>query len=183
MDSAVTTKIIRKLTQFECESLQEELSLNDSLWTHHSKSSALRDGRSIYINYTDNHLRYYYDNFNLFPKTYDIIKQVSEGNTISRCYWHRLMPNDTIYSHTDRSLAFVIKDQLLARYQIYLDCPNDSEFKMLTLDNDKKNPIDYQYSLIDFDLRLAHRYHNLSNKPWYFLVFDILKDGVTLQSK
>jgi len=77
-------------------------------------------------------------------------------------------------------LTFVIGGQLHTRYQIYLNCTNDPELTMLVVDNTKKNPIDYQNSLIDFDLRLIHRYQNLSTEPWYFLVFDVLKDGVKL---
>jgi hypothetical protein len=48
------------------------------------------------------------------------------------------------------------------------------------IDNKRCNPMIYQNSIVDFDLRLPHHYHNLSDKPWYFLVFDVLKPGVKL---
>lgn len=176
------TKIIKQLTEHERKALAEELISNNSLWTNHSKlyPTSLRDGRSIHVNRINDKLKYIDDKWSQFPKTHNIIKEIAQGNVIGRCYWHRLMSTDTILPHTDKSLAFVIKDQLHARYQIYLDCPNDPELTMLVVDATKKNPIDFQHSLIDFDLRLTHRYQNLSTEPWYFLVFDVLKDGVKL---
>jgi hypothetical protein len=93
------------------------------------------------------------------------------------------LPGEQINIHDDRCLNFVANNQLHARYQIYLECPEDLSDKMLLVDNVRCNPKKYQYSIVDFDLRLKHHYHNLGDKPWYFLVFDVLKDGIEIKSK
>ena len=176
------TKIMRQLTIDERHDLQDELIINESLWTSHSSDlpTSLADGKSIHLNMIQNDLKYVKDLWKLFPKTYNIIKTVSQDKTIGRCYWHRLLPNDIIGHHTDNSVEFVKNDQLYARYQIYLECPEDQKFKMLIVDAKPCNPKKYEYSLLDFDLRLRHRYNNLSDNPWYFLVFDVLKSDIKL---
>ena len=176
------TKIIRSLTNSECKTLIHELRVNDSLWTSHSteNTSSLIDGKSIFLQNIGISLNYNYDRFEKFPETYNIMKSVAETRVLARCYWHRLLPNDTIKFHSDKLLTFVIKNQLYARYQIYLNCPNDTENKMLFLDNQWVNPQQYENCIVDFNLKDPHQYANNSDNPWYFLVFDVLKDGIEI---
>jgi hypothetical protein len=184
------SKIIRKLTNDEISSLRAELHDNDDLWTTHDGSSAperalrksaLQDGKSIHLNCTYEDLVFRYSNFATFPKTHDILKNIAENKTIARCYWHRLLPADTIDLHDDTILKFVRKNELLARYQIYLHCPPQLSDTVLVLDGVSRNPKDYEYSLIDFDLKLPHSYNNCGDEPWYFLVFDVLNAGIELK--
>jgi hypothetical protein len=174
------TNIIRPLTEQEQLNLKFELSTLTHLWCAHSKyPTALNQGKSIHLNHVTNYLVLFNNILDLVPKTHDIMKSVANDKVISRCYWHRLLPNEQIDKHDDSNLEFIINDQLYARYQIYLDCPDDSTNQMLLIDNKRCNPIIYQNSIVNLDLRLPH-YHNLSDKPWYFLVFDVLKSGIKL---
>jgi hypothetical protein len=172
----MATRIIRKLTSDEIQLLQEELHNNDSLWTAHSslKTSALQDGTSIHMNFVNDHLKHMYSNFQLFPRTHEMLQEIAENRLISRCYWHKLLPEDTIRPHNDNDLGFVKRNELYGRYQIYLDCPQNSA----VIDGVDMNANDYEYSVVDFDLRLHHSYHNRSDKPWIFMVFDILHAGI-----
>jgi hypothetical protein len=175
------TTIIRSLTEQERLDLKSELTSLDHHWTIHTKyPTALRQGRSIHLNQISDNLLFLSTLFDVSPKVFKIVNEIANGKTVARCYWHRLMPNEQITIHTDRNIKFVAKDQLHARYQIYLECPEDLTDRMLMVDNLRCNPKKYQYSIVDFDLRLRHHYHNLSDSPWYFLVFDVLKDGFTL---
>jgi len=177
----MSTTIIRSLTEQEQIDLKSELLSLDQYWTIHTKfHTALKHGRSIHLNEISDNLLFLSTKFNLSPIVYDIINNIADGKTIARCYWHRLLPGEQINIHDDRRLIFVANDQLYARYQIYLECPEDLSDKMLMVDNVRCNPKKYQYSIVDFDLRLRHHYHNLGDVPWYFLVFDVLKDGIKL---
>ena len=177
----MSTTIIRLLTEQERLDLKSELSSLDQHWTIHTKyGSALKQGRSIHLNQISDNLLFLSSLFDLSPNVSKIVNEIANGKTVARCYWHRLLPNEQIYIHTDRNLKFVANNQLHARYQIYLDCPEDLSNKMLMVDNERCNPKKYEYSIVDFDLRLRHHYHNLSDSPWYFLVFDVLKDGFVL---
>jgi hypothetical protein len=177
----MSTNIVRPLTDREQLNLKSELSAIDHMWARHSKyRTSLNQGKSIHLNHVNNELVVYNILFDLVPKTHDIMKSVANDKVISRCYWHRLLPNEQIVQHDDSTLKFVVDDKLYARYQIYLDCPDDSTNQMLLVDNERCNPIIYQNSIVDFDLRLPHHYHNLSDDPWYFLIFDVLKSGIKL---
>jgi hypothetical protein len=179
----MSTNIVRLLTDQEQLNLKSELSSLDHLWVKHSRyPTALNQGRSIHLNHVTNELVLYNSILDLVPNTYNIMKSVANDKVISRCYWHKLLSNDQIDKHDDNDLEFIINDQLYARYQIYLDCPDDMTNQMLLIDNKRCNPIIYQNSIVDFDLRLLHHYHNLSDKPWYFLVFDVLKSNIELNT-
>jgi hypothetical protein len=175
----MATRLIRKLTSDEIQFLQEELRNNDSLWTTHSSlmTTALKDGTSIHVNFVSNDLYYRYSNFHLFPRTHEMLQEIAENKVIARCYWHKLLPGDTIRHHDDTDPGFVKRNELYARYQIYLDCSN----KSAVIDNAAINISDYEYSLVDFDLRLPHSYRNGSDSHWVFLVFDVLHAGIELK--
>jgi hypothetical protein len=140
-------------------------------------ATALQDGTSIHVNFVSNDLYYRYSNFHLFPRTHEMLQEIAENKVIARCYWHKLLPGDTIRRHDDTEPGFVQRNELYARYQIYLDCPDNS----VVIDNANMNAKNYEYSLIDFDLRLPHSYHNRSDKPWVFIVFDVLHAGLELK--
>lgn len=170
------TTIVRPLTSSEQHDLIEELMINNELWTSHGRMTSLNDGKTIYINRVTNNLKHIDDKFKKFPKTYNILKTISNDRVISRCYWHRLLANDTISKHTDSMLPFVYKNLLDNRYQIYLNCPNN----LCVIDGVNCDVKKFEYNIIDFDLKLPHSYCNQGHNPWYFLVFDVLKPGIEL---
>jgi hypothetical protein len=174
----INSSIVRKLTILEIESLKEELASNDYLWSHHvppdKKSlTALKDGRSIHLKFDKMKgiETNYWDNF---PETVKIIKSVADRKSIERTYWHRLLPNDSIEKHTDNGVYYVKNNQIFARYQIYLDVPEDSY--LFLDDRHIENKEIFSNSIVNFNLRKYHAYKNNSNKAWYFLVFDVMKD-------
>jgi Aspartyl/Asparaginyl beta-hydroxylase len=175
------TQIIRKITEQEQAILKDELLQNESRFELHAKNlnhTMLRDGRSIHVNFIDDQLKLIRSRFDLFPKTHGILKDIAKDNVIGRCYWHRLLPKERILLHVDKfDIGFLVKDQLQTRYQIYLECPSASN---LILDGKTDYAPNYENSLVDFDLRLPHSYRNDSEQSWYFLVFDVLRPGITL---
>lgn len=81
------------------------------------------------------------------------------------------MSGNKILKHTDSNVWFVKHNKLIHRYQIYLD---GSDENVLYVDDEHKNSVDWNDSIIDFALEQPHYYVNNSNKPWLLLVFDIL---------
>ena len=137
----MSTTIIRPLTEQEQIDLKSELLSLDQYWTIHTTlQTALKHGRSIHLNEVSDSLLFLSTKFNLSPTVYNIINNIADGKTVARCYWHRLLPNEQINIHDDRRLTFVLNDQLYARYQIYLECPEDVTDKMLMVDNVRCNP-------------------------------------------
>lgn len=170
--------VIRKLKTEEIVFLKSELLQNNDLWNHHvpqdKKSlTALKDGRSIHLRF-DKMKGIDTDNWNRFPETVKLLETIADGNVINRTYWHRLLPSDTIEKHTDNSVYYVKENKILARYQIYLDIPDDS---YMLLDNQiVEDASRFSNSIVNFDLRKYHAYENKSDSAWYFLIFDVMKD-------
>jgi hypothetical protein len=170
--------VVRKLTNDEILNLKIELSKNDELWNHHVPAdkkmlTALKDGRSIHLRF-DKMKNMETNHWNKFPETVRIIESVAEEKSIERTYWHRLMPRDSIEKHTDNNVYYVREGKIFARYQIYLDIPDNS---YLFLDNEiVYDKTIFTNSIVNFNLRKDHEYRNNSNQPWFFLVFDVMKE-------
>jgi hypothetical protein len=171
-----TTKILRKLTSDEILKLKLELNDIDHLWSDHSSDhtkypTALKTGKTVYLNQCTNKLVFKSSILNTLPNTNKIISDIVGSNYIGRAYWHRLMPLNTIESHTDSQVDFVKDNKLTHRYQIYLECTSEN---IIILDDTYKNSVEFEYSIVDFALTNIHYYKNNSSKPWYILVFDEL---------
>jgi len=168
------SNVIRKLTVEEIYTLKQELSLNDNLWLPHSPNlnlTALKDGKSIHIQWYDDNLNLVSSNWDKFPKTKLLLDSFNAGNKLGRVYWHRLLPNEIIQPHNDSLIPFVSSGQLLFRYQIYLDIDQSI---VIYIDGKKIDNLNIENSLIDFELRNIHYYKNSSNTSFYLLVFDIV---------
>ena len=164
--------LIKKLSSIEISYLREELEANNSLWAQHFPDlnlTALKEGKSIHLQWCDKNLIVTRDLWDLFPKTKNLLQSIVGENTLGRVYWHRLLPGETINPHCDSSLTFVQTGQLLHRYQIYLDIDNDVEifFADKLIDTTRINN-----SVIDFPLKTIHYYKNKSSSTLYLLVFD-----------
>ncbi len=164
--------LIKKLTLGDISILEEELLANDSLWSQHFpdlRLTALKEGKSIHLQWCDKDLVVTNSIWDLFPKTLNILKSVVGENTLGRVYWHRLLPNETIHLHSDNGLSFVKSGQLKHRYQIYLDIDKDVEiyFADRIIEGSR-----ISNSVIDFPLKSMHYYKNKSNSTLYLLVFD-----------
>jgi hypothetical protein len=133
-------------------------------------------GKTVHLNACDNELIFKYSILNSLPNTNKIISDIVGSNYIGRVYWHRLMPNDTINAHTDSDIEFVKDNKLIHRYQIYLECVARN---IIILDDEYKNSVEFEYSLVDFALTNTHYYKNKSNKPWYLLVFDAVNQPLS----
>jgi hypothetical protein len=170
--------VVRKLYPEEIDLLKSELLKNDDLWNHHvpqdKKSlTALKDGRSIHLRF-DKMKGIDTDNWNRFPETVKLLETIADGNVINRTYWHRLLPGEVINRHNDKNVYYVKNEKIFARYQIYLDIPTDSH---LFMDDSLIGDADiFSNCIVNFNLRKYHEYRNNSNSPWYFLVFDVMKD-------
>jgi len=167
----MSSTVIRKLNPIEISSLKEELNSAEYLWSPHSndlKETALKDGKSIHIQWCNDSLEVTYEKWELFPKTHQLLKSIVKGN-IGRVYWHRLLPGESIEPHTDEYIPFVKSKQLQHRYQIYLDVDQD-----ITIHFNRGNVegSSISNSIIDFPLRSVHYYKNKSNSILYLLVFD-----------
>jgi len=168
--------VVRKLTSKEIKNLKKEIKSNNKLWVPHLSRkhlTALKDGKSIHLKYKPipgiN-----VDHWNKFPNTVKIIEEIANGKPSERTYWHRLLNNDTIEKHHDKYIGYVLRKEIFARYQIYLDIPKDC---YLDIDNVViEDTSVFSNSIIKFNLRKYHEYKNNSIHPWYFLVFDIMKD-------
>ena len=164
--------LIRKLTSLEISDLKEELANNDSLWIDHVfdlKYTALKDGKSIHLQWCDNELVVTREKWESFPKTKNILKSITSNNTIGRVYWHRLLAGENINAHNDANLPFVLSNKLIHRYQIYLDIDTNVE---IFFDNRIIDVNQISNSIIDFPLKSMHYYKNNSNSVVYLLVFD-----------
>jgi len=164
--------LIRKLTSLEISDLKEELANNDSLWIDHVfdlKYTALKDGKSIHLQWCDNELVVTREKWESFSKTKNILKSITGSNTIGRVYWHRLLPGEKINAHNDANLPFVLSNKLVHRYQIYLDIDTNVE---IFFDNRIIDVTQISNSIIDFPLKSMHYYKNNSNSIVYLLVFD-----------
>lgn len=164
--------LIRKLTSLEISDLKEELENNDSLWIDHVfdlKYTALKDGKSIHLQWCDNELVVTREKWELFSKTKNILKSIIGDNDMGRVYWHRLLPGDKINAHNDANLPFVQSNKLIHRYQIYLDIDTNVE---IFFDNRVIDVNQISNSIIDFPLKSMHYYKNNSNSTVYLLVFD-----------
>jgi hypothetical protein len=164
--------LIKKLTSIEISDLKEELEVNNNLWTQHFPDlslTALKEGKSIHLQWCDKQLVVTRTLWDLFPKTKQLLQSILGENTLGRVYWHRLLPGETINPHTDCNLEFVKNGQLQHRYQIYLDIDNDIEifFADRLIDGSQ-----ISNSIIDFPLKSMHHYNNKSNSTLYLLVFD-----------
>lgn len=177
MNSHDNSYVIRKLTSEEISALKEELMLNDHLWVDHIPTeikvfTALKDGRSIHLKF-DKLKGIDTDHWSKFPHTTAIINEISNGKISRRTYWHRLLPGESIEKHSDRTVHYVRNNEIFARYQIYLDIPENSYLFMDDMVIEDKTV--FENSIINFNLRRQHEYKNNSEFPWYFLVFDIMK--------
>ena len=169
--------IIRKLDITEINDLYEELKLNGSLWGPHrtnsseQRRSALKDGKSIIVQWCDNAAKISHQQWDLFPTTHAIIKRIVDGANIGRVYWHRLLPGENILPHSDEAVPFVKSGKLQTRYQIYLDVDEDV---LIYFGGDTIKGSVIENSVIDFPLKTLHYYENKSDKDLYLLVFDTL---------
>ena len=164
--------IIKKLTLDNISILKEELLSNDSLWSQHFPDlnlTALKDGKSIHLQWCDRNLTVTHEIWKLFPKTHNLLKTLVGKNDLGRVYWHRLLPNNTINPHDDANLAFVKTGKLQHRYQIYLDV--DDEVEIFFGGRIIESGL-ISNSVIDFPLKSMHYYKNNSNSILYLLVFD-----------
>jgi hypothetical protein len=170
--------VVRKLTVNEISSLKKELIVSDHLWNHHLPVNkkfltALKDGRSIHLRY-DRLKDIDTNQWNKFPHSVEIINEIANGQSVERTFWHRLLPGEVINRHHDKNVHYVKDGKIFARYQIYLDIPTDSYIFMD--DSLVEDASVFSNSVINFNLRKYHEYRNNSNDPWYFLVFDVMKD-------
>lgn len=170
--------VVRKLKNEEIYFLKLELLQNDKLWNHHLPVNkkfltALKDGRSIHLKY-DRLKGIETDHWGKFPYSTKLINEIAKGQTVERTYWHRLLPSEVINRHNDKNVYYVKDEKIFARYQIYLDIPTDSYLFMD--DSLIEDASIFSNSIINFNLRKYHEYRNNSNDPWYFLVFDVMKD-------
>lgn len=164
--------LIRNLTPSEIADLKEELEKNDILWTNHVYDlnyTALKEGKSIHLQWTDTDLNIIREKWELFQKTKNILKSIIGDNDMGRVYWHRLLPGDKINAHTDANIPFVKSGKLKNRYQIYLEVDNDVE---IFFDNRIIDGLKISNSIINFPLKSMHYYKNNSNSTVYLLVFD-----------
>lgn len=164
--------LIKKLTLDDISVLKQELLSNDSLWSPHFPDlslTALKEGKSIHLQWCNKELVVTSSIWDLFPKTLNLLKNVVGKSTLGRVYWHRLLPNETINLHSDVELSFVKSGQLKHRYQIYLDIDKDVEifFADQIIDGSR-----ISNSVIDFPLKSMHYYKNKSNSTLHLLVFD-----------
>lgn len=171
------SQLVKKLSQNEIQYLISERDLFNHLWKPHSLPTALCHGKTIYLQEIIEseiiklNLKLSLSRLDSCLKTKQILQKIAGNKLISRCYWHKLMPGDKIERHNDQDLPFVMNGMLAHRYQIYLD--SDPKF-ILELNGKIVPTKPWQYSVIDFALEKTHFYHNTSNKPWIFLVFDVL---------
>lgn len=174
--------LVKKLSQNEIQDLISERDLLNDLWEPHSLPTALRHGKTIYLQQIDEaeiiklNLKLSLSRLDKCPKTKIILQKIAGNGLISRCYWHKLMPGDKIERHNDRDLIFVMNGVLAHRYQIYLD--SDPRF-VLELDGKIVPTKPWENTVIDFALEKMHFYHNTSDKPWTFLVFDVLHNNLS----
>ena len=164
--------LIRKLYPIEITYLKDELEMNSPLWHNHAsdlKLTSLKDGKSIHLQWCNDELQVVTDNWKYFPKTQQLLKSIVGDNTLGRVYWHRLLPGNKIYPHTDANIPFVKSGELLHRYQIYLDI--DKNFRII-FENQLIDGNIISNSIIDFPLKSTHCYNNNSNSTLYLLVFD-----------
>ena len=164
------SRLVVKLTPTEIQDLLSELNAVNNLWQPHSTPTALQHGKTVYLQQIDESTgNIKFSIFDKFPKTHAILQNIAGSEVLKRCYWHKLMPGDKIERHDDTDLPFVKNKMLAHRYQVYLD--SDPNF-ILELDNKIVPTLQWEYSVVDFALEKTHFYHNKSNKPWMFLVFD-----------
>jgi len=167
-----SSKAVYKLSQQEIQDLVAEMNNFGDCWKPHTPPTALKYGKTIYLQQLNDILcKISFSQFDKFPKTHSILKKIAGDEHLSRCYWHKLMPGDCIEKHDDTTLTFVKNKMLAHRYQIYLD--SDPNFVM-ELDGNVVQTGPWEYSIVDFALEKPHFYHNTSNKPWIFMVFDTL---------
>lgn len=166
--------LIKKLTPTEISNLKEELEINGQLWHPHVTDlnlTSLKDGKSIHIQWCDVELNFVTDNWELFPKTQQLLKSIVSDNSLGRVYWHRLLPGEKINAHNDVNVPFVQSGALRHRYQIYLDIDNNVK---IVFDNRLIEAERIANSIIDFPLKSMHYYINNSKSALYLLVFDII---------
>lgn len=164
--------IIRKLSANEITDILEELNNADGLWVGHQLPTALKYGKTIYLQQINEQTcEIISSHVDKFPKTHRLLKSIVGEKMLARCYWHKLMPGESIERHDDSGLPFVKNKKIAHRYQIYLN--GDSNF-LLELNNKNVDTFLWEYSIVDFALEKTHFYQNNSNKPWIFLVFDAL---------
>jgi hypothetical protein len=164
------TKILRSLTADEITFLKQELLLVDHLWESHHLPTSLDEGRTVYLRQRsiDGIIT---DRFDLVPNTKKLLDSIIAPHHYGRCYWHKLMPGESIKPHKDRMFPFIKRGELEHRYQIYLD--GDDTIKLM-IDGKHTTGSKYSNCLIDFDLKQKHSYLNTSSEPWYLLVFDAI---------
>ena len=167
------TKILRNLTESEILELKNDLNSIDHLWEDHHQPTALAYGKTIYLkegNCTPTPILKS-DILEYVLNTHKIIETIVKPYYIGRVYWHKLMPGDIISAHDDLELDFIRHKILEHRYQIYLECPDES---ILIDSNVVKDVKKFENTVVDFALTKTHYYNNASLTPWYFLVFDAL---------
>jgi len=175
---AENTTIIRNTTLEEISILKSELEKNDHKWQDHfDRQRHDTDGLSIHLAWSGNFLEFIMDDWPSFPETKKILDKISGNKTISRCYWHRLLKGQDIKRHLDANW-FITNKKISHRYQIYLETDSENELRFDDCFVDAKN---YEYTVVDFSLQNYHSYKNNTDIAWYFLVFDVLEDGIHFQ--
>jgi hypothetical protein len=168
------SRLVRQLSKKEIQDLISERDALNDCWEPHAPPTALQYGKTIYLQQI-NEATFEISNIQIVncPKTLKILESMLGNKILARCYWHKLMPGDKIDRHDDSALSFVADGILAHRYQIYLD--SDPNF-ILELDKKIVSTKEWEYGIVDFALEKSHFYHNNSNKPWTFLVFDVLNN-------
>lgn len=169
------TTIVEYLSKQEIKKLKNEV-LNADIWAPHSLSfqkTALKDGMSCHVKWTDQNLIETIDNTKLFPETVNFIRTKFPDKKFGRIFWHKLNPNDVISLHHDGMRNFCKLNLIDGRYHVYLNFP---EHFSLMFDAEFVNHKVFENSLVNFNPKKLHYYKNKGDRSVYFLVFDTISN-------
>jgi hypothetical protein len=185
MMPAVST-VVRKIDQKEIEILKTELDQNNSLWaTHPISNTALNSGQTMIINWVtkiNGKYQLQWTNRTKFPRTWELVASLANGNALGRVYWHSLRPGEKVLPHTDISVPYIRDGNIDHRYNIFFDFPSDLDFFVDGSSQPEKNTQDLEYTLYDSSTDKIHavKNNNGQGKIFYALVIDILSPGITV---
>jgi hypothetical protein len=178
-------KYLDSKTIFE---LNQELSVNkdNPLWGAHISNNSymkfgqLRHGKTMWLECVSLSLMHSSRNLEYFPKSFEIIKELSGINDYGRCYWHTLPPGAVIERHRDVDSSHSYFDFVENRYQIYLDIPDEA---IVVIDDTLQDPSKFRNCILDFNMTRPHYYKNNSKRDFTFAVIDILKPGLKVTNR
>jgi hypothetical protein len=172
----LTSEIISNLNQ---ELLNNK---NNPLWGGHvpenslkykqySNNGPLRHGKTVWLEHMWTSLVWNFGDIKNFPETNKIIHELAGTCDYGRCYWHTLPPGAEIDKHQDTADIPSYFDFVKARYQIYLDIPEEA---IIIIDDKIWGAKTLKNCILDFNMTLPHYYKNNSNRDFTFAVIDIL---------